>query len=169
MFKAVSVCVFLIVAASAHQYEDLENLIEYGESPYGGFVVPYPYQEHKEVVVKPLPLYPDAIVSVVPSPVTEVGYSKLGLVSTVVSFGVGLVKKAVVFVLANAPALIIGTLAAFGVCKCTPICSMLSSVNSLSEVPTELRSFATPERLAKASDFVKKAIRKYRSLQEEEH
>ncbi|XP_028172921.1 uncharacterized protein LOC114361872 [Ostrinia furnacalis] len=177
MFKAVFVCVILIVATSATHYEDLElnNLIEYGESPYGGFVVPYPYQDQLQEQVVLKPLYSEVIVPAVPalpatavvSEVAEVGFSKLGLITKAASFALGLVKTAVFFVIAKAPALILGTLAAFGICKFTPICSKLSSVESLYEVPIELRSYATPERLAKATEFVKKAIRKYRSLQEE--
>ncbi|XP_059058481.1 uncharacterized protein LOC131851938 [Achroia grisella] len=134
-----------------------------------GISYPYPYRGSREERFDVKPYYGKAYSEIIVPKVaatTAVGVSKLGLVATVATFAFGLVKKVASFLIFKSPALLVGVLVTFGICKLTPLCSKLSGVNSLIEVQREIRSLATPERLAIASDFVENAIRKYRSLQD---
>lgn len=68
----------------------------------------------------------------------------------------------VVFFISHVPGLIIGVVAALGLCKLTSLCD---SPITIYEAETELRSFATPERMSMAANFVKAALKKFNEMQ----
>ncbi|CAG9787169.1 unnamed protein product [Diatraea saccharalis] len=173
MLKYLSFGIILIAAVSAVRvnFPELDNFIEPHDAYIPGLSLPYPYQDNRvqfvdserynikryEPVVVPVPTVPatDVVVPVV----------KSGLISSCLSFAISLAGAVVKFIIKNALALIIGTFAAIGVCKLTPICNKLSSINSFTDASRDLSIYATPERIARAAEFIDHAIKKYRSYQ----
>lgn len=66
-----------------------------------------------------------------------------------------------VLAITHLPKLLIGAAIAIGICKLTPLCSSATSFKSLEDI----RYYATPERVARATEYLEKAIQKYSEMQ----
>ncbi|RVE53556.1 hypothetical protein evm_001697 [Chilo suppressalis] len=171
MLKYLSLGAIVIAFASAAIYDmnELDNVVEFGPSHLPGVSLPYAYRGNRIELVRPEPYhkgrYEPVMLPVVAAPVKDVAVVKPGLVSSIASFAISVVGTAIKFLFKNALALAVGSLVVIGVCNLTPVCSKLSQIDSLSEASRDISSFATPERIIRATEFVRDAVRKYRSYQ----
>ncbi|XP_061705700.1 uncharacterized protein LOC133516697 [Cydia pomonella] len=168
MLKFLSVVFAILAVSAAVNFEYLDNGIEYDVSPNMISAVPFPYHEgymtrgigNRVANLEPSPAY--AAVIEPEEPKSAIVATKLGLVATAVSFAVACVKKAIFFAIKNWTGLILGSAVALGICKLTPLCD---KGHSLIEFQREIRSLATPQRIARATEIVEDAFRKYNSMQ----
>ncbi|XP_047997143.1 uncharacterized protein LOC125234786 [Leguminivora glycinivorella] len=165
-----AVVVFAILAVSAAvNFDYLDNGIEYDLlRPNMISAVPFPYNEgymtrgvgNRVANLEPSPTY--AAVIEPEEPKSVIVATKLGVVATAFSFAVSCIKKAIFFGFKNLTGLILGSIVALGICKLTPLCD---KGHTLLEFQREIRSLATPQRIARATEIVEDAFRKYSAMQ----
>ncbi|GBP08089.1 hypothetical protein EVAR_2894_1 [Eumeta japonica] len=100
-------------------------------------------------------------------PKTEVGFSLFNGIAYVVSTAVAVIQNAIGVLFEKLPALLFGSAMVLAVCKFTHICTKLTHLKDVWELKEELNSFVTPERLARAAEFLQEAVEKFSVMQNE--
>ncbi|KAL4707282.1 hypothetical protein ACJJTC_019820 [Scirpophaga incertulas] len=177
MFRAL-VLVFAIATVSATYYGD--EYINYIDNDYEDtprVILPYAYQNHRINAVVEEPVYAAKYETAVVMPALRsedlsvstietksVNVSSTGLLSLVFK-AVSLVKSLIMTLVKSSSALVIGGVVAVGIYKLVSICFSASTFHYLGDVQSEIMSYATPDAINRATEFVVEAVRKYTLLQ----